>query len=291
MKHYENLKETLSFYGINCNKLYYISSGNPIFEFPEQSFRIDFYAFCICLAGTIELEIDSQKYSITQNEFLILAPSTVLKIVDNSSDFKMKLLFFEKNFLLKNISNPFFIDKLNLFTHQNFTICKASKKEVSHLFMLINYLQEQQEREVLFLEDIIRSIIFTLLLASASIIAEQQIKNNKNDSSEINTLFCKFTQLVQENVIEHKNVQFYADQLFITNKYLIHLVKKATNKTPHVIIDEYLLKEAYVQLCYSEKTIAQIALELGFNSPSSFGRFFKKYTSTSPQQYRKEQHL
>lgn len=291
MKNYENLKETLSFYGVNCNKLYYISSGNPIFAFPERSFRIDFYAFCICLSGSIEVEIDSQKYCITQNEFLISAPSTVLKILDTSSNFRMKLLFFEKNFLLKNISNPFFIDKLNLFTHQNFTVCKANKKEANHLFMLINYLQKQRERNVLFLEDIVRSIIFTLLLESASIIAEQYSKENKNHSREINTLFCKFTQLVQENVIAHKDVQFYADQLFITNKYLIHLVKKATKKTPHVIIDEYLLKEAYVLLGYSEKTIVQIALDLGFNSSSSFGRFFKKYTSISPQQYRKQQHI
>ncbi|WP_260392516.1 helix-turn-helix domain-containing protein [Empedobacter falsenii] len=56
-------------------------------------------------------------------------------------------------------------------------------------------------------------------------------------------------------------------------------------------MDEYLLKEAYVLLGYSEKTIVQIALDLGFNSSSSFGRFFKKYTSISPQQYRKQQHI
>ena len=291
MKNYENLRETLSFYGVNCNKLYYISSGNPIFTFPEKSFRIDFYAFCICLSGRIDVEIDSQQYSISQSEFLISAPSTVLKILDKSYDFRMKLLFFEKNFLLKNISNPFFIDKLNLFTHQSFTVCKTNETESKNLLMLINYLQEQRERNVLFLEDIIRSIIFSLLLECASIIGKQRTENQEDESPEINTLFCKFIQLVQENIITHQDVQFYADQLFITNKYLIQLVKKATRKTPHVIIDEYLLKEAYVLLGYSEKTIAQIALELGFNSSSSFGRFFKKYTSISPQQYRKQQYI
>ncbi|WP_211229762.1 helix-turn-helix domain-containing protein [Olivibacter sitiensis] len=130
-----------------------------------------------------------------------------------------------------------------------------------------------------------------LLLEVASVMDGQRTETEKEIVQDTNNLFYKFTELVQENVTAHQDVQFYADQLFITSKYLISIVKKATGKTPHVIIDEYLLKEAYILLGYPEKTISQIAFDTGFNSPSSFGRFFKKHASISPQEYRKRQSL
>lgn len=91
-KAYESLSEILSFYGVLCNRPYYVSSGNPIIEFPEKTFRMDFYAFCICVSGNIELEIDNQRYSISQNGFLISAPSTIIKFVKTSKCLVLKLL-------------------------------------------------------------------------------------------------------------------------------------------------------------------------------------------------------
>lgn len=291
MKPYESLKETLSFYGVQCNEPYYISSGNPVFKFPKKPFRIDFYAFCICVSGSIHVEIDNQQYLISPGGFLISAPATILKFVRTSKDFRMKFLFFEKNFLLKNISNPFFMEKLELFANTTFSVCHSDQAYAKRLFLLLDYLREQTKRKARFVEDIIRTIIFNLLLEVTSVIDSQRAENEKEIAQETNNLFYKFTKLVQENVTVHQDVQFYADQLCITNKYLINIVKKATGKTPHVIIDEYLLKEACVLLGYPDKTISQIAFDTGFNSTSSFGRFFKKYASISPQEYRKRQSL
>ena len=141
---------------------------------------------------------------------------------------------------------------------------------------------------MLFLEDILRTIIVALLLETASIINQYRIQSQENLLTDNNLLFYKFTELVKKHYIQHQSVQFYADQLCITNKYLIQLVKKATSKTPHLILNEYLIKEALVLLGNPSKPIVQIADHLGFNSSSSFGRFFKKHTSYTPQEYRKQ---
>ncbi|WP_447641475.1 MULTISPECIES: helix-turn-helix domain-containing protein [Chitinophagaceae] len=291
MKPYESLKETLSFYGVQCNEPYYISSGNPVFAFPKSPFRIDFYAFCICVSGSIHVEIDNLQYYISEGAFLISAPATILKFVSTDSDFRMKLLFFEKNFLLKNISNPFFMEKLDLFINTTFSVCNLDREHAKRLVQLLDYLREQTKREVRFSQDIIRTIIFNLLFEVASVVDSQRTKNEKEITPETNNLFYRFSKLVQENITAHQDVRFYADQLFITSKYLIGIVKRATGKTPHVIIDEYLFKEACILLGFPEKTISQIAFDTGFNSSSSFGRFFKKYASVSPQEYRKRQSL
>ncbi len=290
MKSYENLKETLAFYGVNCNEPYYISSGNSILKFPKKSFRIDFYAFCICLAGNIELEIDSNTYNINQNGFLISAPSTIIKFKKVSKDFRMKLLFFSKDFLLKNIANPFIIDKMNLFRYGSYNILEADIQQAVPLYAFLDYLQIKTFVKGKFTEEIIRTIIFIFLLEIAEIVSLEggDSKENKKKKKE---LFLKFDELVKENILLYKDVGFYAKQLCISDKYLIEVVKKATGKTPHQIIDEALLKEAYVMLGNPGYSITQIADLLQFSSVSAFGRFFKKYASISPTEYRRQQNI
>ena len=207
MKSYENLKETLAFYGVNCNEPYYISSGNSILKFPKKSFRIDFYAFCICLAGNIELEIDNNTYNINQNGFLISAPSTIIKFKKVSKDFRMKLLFFSKDFLLKNIANPFIIDKMNLFRYGSYNILEADIQQAVPLYAFLDYLQIKTSVKGKFTEEIIRTIIFNLLLEIAEIVSLEggDSKENKKKKKE---LFLKFDELVKENILLYKRCRF-----------------------------------------------------------------------------------
>ncbi|WP_426482016.1 hypothetical protein [Chryseobacterium sp. R2ACT005] len=145
---YENLHDTLSFYSIDCRQSYYISSGKPIFEFPKAPFRMDYYALCICTAGEINIEIDRQKYKVDAHSFLMAAPSTIVKFGKTSDDFIMKLLFFDKNFLIKNISNPFIIEKMNLFSKGSYSVVKTTSKNSSLLQNLLDDLEKNQRSRV-----------------------------------------------------------------------------------------------------------------------------------------------
>ncbi|MCS3531700.1 AraC family transcriptional regulator [Chryseobacterium sp. JUb7] len=281
---YENLHDTLSFYNIDCRQSYYISSGKHIFEFPRTSFRMDYYALCICTAGEIEIKIDLETYQLKTHSFLIAAPSTIVRFLKTSDDFKMKLLFFDKNFLIKNISNPFIIEKMNLFCKGSYSIIKTAAKNSLLLQNLLDYLKEKSEKQGKFTEEIIRTIIFNILLETAEIVEKESENSLEKDGNK--DIFLKFTKLIRENIRHQKTVQYYADQLFVSNKYLIEIIKKASGKTPHQVIDETLLKEAFVMLGNPEVTISEIAFELQFNSASAFGRFFKKHTLISPSEYR-----
>lgn len=282
---YENLHDTLSFYSIDCRQSYYISSGKPIFEFPAAPFRMDYYALCICTAGEVSVEIDHHQYKADANSILVAAPSTIVKFLKTSPDFMMKLLFFDKNFLIKNISNPFIIEKMNLFTRGSYSLVKTTPKNSLVLQNLLNYLKKKSRKQGKFTEEIVRAIIFNLLLETAEILeTKHSIASEKEEGKK--DLYLKFSQLIRENIRQQRTVQFYADQLCISNKYLIEIIKKTSGKTPHEVINETLLKEAYVMLGNPDLTISEIAFELQFNSTSAFGRFFKKHTAISPSEYR-----
>lgn len=290
MKITENLQDTLSFYSIDCRRSYYISSGNPIVKFPKTSFRMDYYTLCICTSGEIHIEIDNEKYHASANHFLISAPSTIIKFLKVSDNFKMKLLFFDKNFLIKNISNPFIIEKMNLFTKGSYSVVKTAEEKSLLLQRLLDYLKEKSDRKGKFTDEIVRTIIFNILLETAEIVEAQ--KGNLLEKEEgKKDLFLKFRKLIRENIKEQKSVAYYAEQLFVSSKYLIEIIKKASGKTPHQVINEMLLKEAYVMLGNPDITISEIAFQLQFNSISAFGRFFKKHTLISPSQYRIKENI
>lgn len=246
---------------------------------------MDYYALCICTAGEVNVEIDRHQYKADAHSILVAAPSTIVKFMNTSRDFTMKLLFFDKNFLIKNISNPFIIEKMNLFSKGSYSLVKTTPKNSMVLQNLLDYLKKKSRRQGKFTEEIVRTIIFNLLLETAEIIdAKHSISPDKEEGKK--DLYLKFNQLIRENIRQHRTVQFYADQLCVSNKYLIEIIKRASGKTPHEVIDETLLKEAYVMLGNPDITISEIAFELQFNSASAFGRFFKKHTSLSPSEYR-----
>ncbi|ERJ57985.1 AraC family transcriptional regulator [Sphingobacterium paucimobilis] len=287
-KSYEELQDTLTFYGVDCIRPFYVSSGNPISEFPKESFRVDYYAVCICLSGQIGVEVDNLQYHLSSNEFVVFAPSTVLRFVETNDKLRMKLLLFDKNFLLKNIADPFFLDKLGLFGERSFCVVRSDEDSVNRLSQLIEYLQEVSLRHGRYMLDLVRTLIFNVLLEVATIVDDKK-RGMTLENGEGSCLFYRFTKLVKERVSSYREVSYYADCLSVSNKYLIHLVKRASGKTPHEIIDEYILKEALALLGNPEMSVSDIAYAVGFNSVSAFGRFFKKYSYVSPSEYRKGQ--
>lgn len=285
MKNYENLQDTLSFYNIDCHNSFYISTGESIFKFPEKPFRMDYYAFCICTQGEIDLEINTIKYKISVGSLLCSAPSTFVHFLNATDDFHMQLVFFEKNFLLTNISDPFIIEKMGLFQNDSFSIVNTTSENTEVLLDIVEKLKDKERNNGEFTNQIIRTLIFHLLLEIAEIYHNVAPDTIESKDPQTN-FYLRFKKLIQENILSQKSVQFYADQLCVSNKYLIDITRNIAAKTPHQIINETLLKEAHVLLGDPKLSISEVAYKLHFNSASAFGRFFKRQTNFSPSEYK-----
>ena len=82
------------------------------------------------------------------------------------------------------------------------------------------------------------------------------------------------------------DVGFFASQLNLSSNYLSDLLSRFTGKSTQEHIHLKLVDTAKSFLCNSEKSISEIAYELGFEYPSHFTKVFKTKTGLSPQQYR-----
>ncbi|RDB04491.1 helix-turn-helix domain-containing protein [Runella aurantiaca] len=81
-------------------------------------------------------------------------------------------------------------------------------------------------------------------------------------------------------------VQYVADTLNISGKYLGSLLKQLTGQTTQQHIHEKLIEKAKQKLSTTELSVSEIAFELGFEHSQSFSKLFKTKTKQSPLEFR-----
>jgi AraC-like DNA-binding protein len=96
----------------------------------------------------------------------------------------------------------------------------------------------------------------------------------------------RFIGLVAEHFKQHRDLDFYADKLCISKKYLSTLLKEHTGMTAFMWIEQYVVLYAKSSLSSTKMTIQQVSDELNFPSQSVFGKYFKRIEGISPKAYR-----
>ncbi|WP_303316439.1 helix-turn-helix domain-containing protein [Flavivirga abyssicola] len=124
-------------------------------------------------------------------------------------------------------------------------------------------------------------IISTRLLKAKEGFIETTSKNSKID------LLREFNLLVESYFKTEHSVSFYADKLFKSPKTLSNTFAKL-DTSPLKIIHERLILESKRLLVYTDKTAKEIAFEIGFEDASHLSRLFKKHTTLSPSEFKKQ---
>lgn len=112
-------------------------------------------------------------------------------------------------------------------------------------------------------------------------------KNEKLQKTQ-NISFGNFLSILEENYRKPLGVDFYAEKLFMSTRNLNLICQNILEQSVLEIIETRKLIEAKNLLISSEKTIAEIAYELGYNENSYFSNVFKKKSGQSPSEFREE---
>ncbi|MCW5518904.1 helix-turn-helix transcriptional regulator [Aureitalea sp. L0-47] len=82
------------------------------------------------------------------------------------------------------------------------------------------------------------------------------------------------------------SVTYFAEQLHLSPNYFGDLIKKETGRSAQEYIQNKLIEVAKEKVFDHEKSISEIAYELGFRYPQHFSRLFKNKTGLSPNDFR-----
>ena len=113
-----------------------------------------------------------------------------------------------------------------------------------------------------------------------------QYRPDEVKSYRIRELFNRFMMLLERDYKISRDVNYYAEQMNISSKYLTNIVNQVTGHTPKTIIDQYVILQLKMHLKRTTQSIKEMAWEFHFADVSFFCRYFKKHTGLTPQQIR-----
>lgn len=101
------------------------------------------------------------------------------------------------------------------------------------------------------------------------------------------TTFKNFLKILEENFRRPEGVEFYAEKLFMSSRNLNLICQNILNQSVSEIIETRKLIEAKNLLITTDKTVAEVGFELGYQEKSYFTRVFKKKSGQTPSEFRK----
>ena len=174
-------------------------------------------------------------------------------------------------------------------TNEALHLAPKEEKIIWNIFFTIE--QEYNNNEDEFSREIILAGINTMLKYAARFYKRQFI-NRKQLSGKTVTAFNKILQLYIKDSSLFNNgsitVGDVAGKLNISQRYLTDLLKAETGKTALNLIHIALINEAKNRLRKNDKTVSEIAYDLGFENMSYFSRLFKKETGMLPTTFKNQ---
>lgn len=156
--------------------------------------------------------------------------------------------------------------------------------DVQRFQLLLDIMKEEFMIDALHKEEMLR-ILLKRFIIRATRIGQQQLLNNGISAPEYD-LIRDFNSLVDEKFKRLHKVADYADLLNRASKTLSNVFKKQTGLSPLQVIHERQVLEAKRLLLYSNLSIKEIQLELGFEDGAQISKLFKRLTGHSCQEFR-----
>jgi len=242
-----------------------------------------------------ELNYGRTKYDFTNGALVFIAPRQVLQW-DNSIVFEQKgfSINFHEDFL-KGSSLAHQIKKYSFFSYSINEALHLSPKEEKQIESIVENIElEYLNNQDIFSKDIIISLLDSLL-KYANRYYERQFINRKEISSSLLEQFQEhLASYFESGQLREKglpSIREIADEMSVSQRYLSDTLKKVTGKSTIEHIHLHIVDEAKNILLQPNKTIAEVAYELGFEYPPYFSRLFKNKEGISPSEYRKKYKL
>lgn len=251
------------------------------YKTPKQ---LELYTFIRTTNTKAEIVVDSIPYTIAPNSILAL---TVVQFFQFLSGEDLVVYQFNREFYcIKDHDQEVSCAGLLFFGNGHIPIIELNEKERRKLDVLQEVFLDELETKDTIQAEMLRMLMARFIIISTRLLKAKEgfvetVSNTKVD------LLREFNMLVETHFKTEHSVSFYANKLFKSPKTLSNNFAKL-NTSPLQIIHERIILEAKRLLIYTDKTAKEIAYEIGFDDASHLSRLFKKHTTLSPSDFKKQ---
>lgn len=249
---------------------------------------ITYGAILICRKGKATVNINYKEWHLHEGAVITVFPNDVveLKVKSEASLFDVEMLKYNAS-LLREASLQL---EQTVYSSLREDRCRQDTPVVTNIidsmFAFLKVYFNQSECTCI-------SQLVLLQLKAFFVGFHEYLQRNPQNrpddevkSYRVRELFNRFMMLMERDYKLSRDVNYYADLMHITSKYLTNIVRQVAGHTPKTIIDQYVILQLKMQLQRSSQSIKEIAWEYHFTDVSFFCRYFKKHTGLTPQQMR-----
>lgn len=275
-------------FSIGRKKLSAEEMKNCVSSQEKTSYTNRFYVISLKNIVSGEIIYGRTKYDCTTGTMLFSAPNQTYTVKDIVISSEAWFMVFHEDFI-RGYDIQKRIKSYNFFNYNVNEALHLSPKEEKIIKSIFKNIElEYQNNQDEFSKEIIITHL-EALLKYADRFYKRQFLNRK----EINkALFTRFKDILnyyfETNQLEEKGiptVEYLANQLDVSQRYMSDTLKNETGKTAIDQINLFLIEEAKNLLLAPNASITETAYKLGFEYPQYFSRLFKKKTGLSPKKY------
>ncbi|KQT35801.1 hypothetical protein ASG22_01920 [Chryseobacterium sp. Leaf405] len=227
----------------------------------------------------IHIEVNQVENLLKKNDILILTKHHNIKVVNFES---VRLIKFNLSFF--NHATDELVEDLRtiLFNVENTSVLCFNEDELQYFETLWDIFRLEMKSN-----DFLQYAMLQSVLKRMLVICTRKLKGNiKMIPKKETDILRQFRFLVENYFSKHHDIAFYASMLSRAPKTLSNIFSTLSDRSPIEIIHERIMTEARKEICYTNKSIKEIAYNLGYEDVQTFSRFFKNREGISPVQYR-----
>ncbi|WP_024768977.1 helix-turn-helix domain-containing protein [Aquimarina macrocephali] len=243
---------------------------------------IELYTFIWVRDTNINVEIDGISTTVKKNKIIVLTPNQYFKFIDGSN--ALVYQFNREFYCIKDHDKEVSCVGVLFYGNTTISIVNLNIKEQNKLDQLHKVFLDELDTVDTIQAEMLRMLMARFIITTTRLIKQQSNYNNLGDQVD---LIRNFNILVDTHFRKEHAVGFYAQKLFKSPKTLSNNFAKF-EKSPLQIIHDRIILEAKRLLIYTDKSAKEIAYEIGFEDASHLSRMFKRHTSLSPSEFKKQ---
>ncbi len=258
--------------------------GNCAFDHLQ---RHNYYSLIWVKAGSGNARVDFTEFAFAENSLFALAPYQPYMLT-TEQELRGEAICFHPDFFCIHMHQREVACNGVLFNNvYQPPITLIDPQAGLTLDMLIGQMKAEMQNPALAQYELLVSYL-KIFLITASRLKAQQHPQALADTAELKQPFLlqNLKDAIETHFRTMHSASQYADLLNISPKQLAKVAKLHFNKTLTDLIAERIVIEAKRELYLSNKTVKEIAYELGYGDEYYFSRFFKANAEVSPQVYR-----
>lgn len=247
--------------------------------------RMSFFLLMICHEGHGTHMVDFVDHELQPGSMLFVAPNQVHRFI-YQEDRDAHILLFTEAFLREHVlPDEIYLD-MCLWDHPRHSpLVQLDRHELEELLGHLQLISgEYNHPDPFARHDRVSSALKILLLRAEA--KARQVFKEERDAPLHRDRFHAMKRLIEAHFRERWQVQDYAHELGVTSRTINSLVRMRTGLAAKAYLDKRLLLEIKRLLAYTDWTVQNISLEMGFDEPTNMIKFFKRHAGTTPQRFR-----